>query len=52
MAGAGAGGGSQMLNYSPTYNINTPNPDAFRRTQNQTASDGLSAAQRALRKNG
>lgn len=47
-----SGAAGQMLNYSPTYNITTPDPDSFRRTQNQTAADGLSAAQRALRKNG
>lgn len=51
--GGGANGGAaQMLNYSPTYNIQTPDADSFRRSQNQTAADGLSAAQRALRKNG
>jgi lambda family phage tail tape measure protein len=52
MTGGSNGGAAQMLNYSPTYNITAPDPDAFRRTQNQVAADGLSAAQRALRKNG
>ncbi|MGK8234672.1 phage tail tape measure C-terminal domain-containing protein [Roseovarius sp. MS2] len=50
--GGTSGGAAQMLNYSPTYNIQTPDADSFRRSQNQTAADGLSAAQRALRKNG
>ncbi|WP_375552975.1 phage tail length tape measure family protein [Roseovarius mucosus] len=50
--GGGNGGAAQMLNYSPTYNIQTPDADSFRRSQNQTAADGLSAAQRALRRNG
>jgi hypothetical protein len=46
------GGGGQTVNYAPTYNITTPDADSFRKTQTQTAADGLNAAQRALRKNG
>lgn len=52
MNGDTEGAGGQTVNYAPTYNITSPDPDAFRRSQAQTAADGLSAAQRALRKNG
>ncbi|KJS40312.1 MAG: hypothetical protein VR71_23690 [Roseovarius sp. BRH_c41] len=52
VTGGANGGAAQMLQYSPTYNITTPDADSFRRSQNQTAADGLSAAQRALRRNG
>lgn len=44
--------GGQTVNYAPTYAIQPPDADSFRRSQAQTAADGLSAAQRALRKNG
>ena len=35
-------GAQQMrpLVYSPTYHVNTPNPDAFRRSQSQILADG------------
>lgn len=47
----GAAGGGQTVNYAPTYNITTPDPDAFRRTQKQVTAEGFSAAQRAARAN-
>ncbi|WP_288940980.1 phage tail length tape measure family protein [uncultured Roseovarius sp.] len=46
-----AGAGGQTVNYAPTYHINTPDADSFRKTQSQVAADGLSAAQRALQRN-
>lgn len=46
-----AGAGGQTVNYAPTYHINTPDPDAFKKTQAQVAADGLTAAQRALQRN-
>ncbi|QFT97395.1 Lambda phage tail tape-measure protein [Roseovarius sp. THAF8] len=52
LSGDKSGAAGQMLNYAPTYNIQTPDADSFRRSQAQTAADGLSVAQRALRKNG
>ncbi len=43
--------GGQVLNYSPTYNIQTPDADSFRKSQKQVASEGFSAAQRAAANN-
>ena len=43
--------GGQVLNYAPTYNIQTPDADSFRKSQKQVASEGFSAAQRAAANN-
>lgn len=47
----GGTAGGQTLNYAPTYNIQTPDADSFRRSQKQVAADGFSAAQRAAANN-
>jgi hypothetical protein len=39
-------------NVYQTFNIMTPNPDAFRQSQDQVTSTGLNAAMRAARRNG
>jgi len=49
--GGANGGAGQMLNYAPTYNIQTPDADSFRRTQKQVTAEGFSAAQRAAKAN-
>ncbi len=46
-----AAGGGQTISYNPTYQINTPDADSFRRTQKQVTAEGFSAAQRAARAN-
>jgi len=44
--------GGQTVNFAPTYHIQTPDADSFRRSQKQVTSDGFSAAQRAAAQNG
>lgn len=47
----GGAGGGQTISYNPTYQINTPDADSFRRTQKQVTAEGFSAAQRAAKVN-
>lgn len=44
-------GGSTTVNHF-TWNVSTPNPDAFRKSQNQIAADAARMGQRSLGKNG
>lgn len=45
-------GGSTVINYSPTYHIETPDANSFRRSQRQLMDDGLRQAQRLRKRNG
>jgi tape measure domain-containing protein len=45
-------GGSTVINYSPTYHIDTPDANSFRRSQRQLMDDGLRQAQRLRKRNG
>jgi len=43
--------GGQVVNFAPTYNIQTPDADGFRRSQRQITSDAFASAQRAAAAN-
>jgi chromosome segregation ATPase len=45
-------GGSTVVNYSPTYNISTPDANSFRRSQKQIMDDGVRHAERLRKRNG
>lgn len=47
-----AGGGGTAVVQNFTWNVSTPNPDAFRKSQNQIAADAARMGQRGLAKNG
>ncbi len=51
MTGAAGANGGPIISYNPTYQINTPDADSFRKSQKQVTSEGYSAAARAARSN-
>jgi hypothetical protein len=50
-AAVGTGGGDTHI-FSPTYQINTPNADTFRKSQSQIISEGYATANLARQRNG